>query len=269
MYEMHKFKAGSPISFFEYKLKKGKGIIPHWHENIEIIYITNGALTACINNEKIYVTCGDVLIANSNVMHHYLSDSNLTSYYCLIVSIDFLNQFGLNFSNYNIKNCLVDNNIRLLFTQMWELAQSGVDYCESELCADALKIASILMRKHRENNSSPIIVNKKNAKIENVKKAIIYMKKNFDKKITLEDICSYIGVSKCYFCHTFKDITGITAIKMLNYIKCKEAKRILLHSGSSVKEAAYRCGFENLSYFTKIYKEIMGQLPSQIKEDNM
>lgn len=266
MYEKHWLNVNYPISFSKYNIKKGNGVIPHWHENIEIIYVTEGELTVCLDAEKFYIKSGDVLVVNSNIMHQYSTEIDRSMYYCLIISIDFLNQLGLNFSDIDVKKCLYDNDIILLFTQMEALAQSEVDYYRPELCADALKLASVLLRKHKIADSPQVDINKKNAKIELVKKAIIYMKKNYDKKFTLEDICEHIGFTKCYFCHTFKEVTGMSAIRMLNYIRCKEAKRMLMSSDNNVEEAALKSGFTNPSYFTKTYKEIMGQLPSQTKE---
>ena len=79
----------------------------------------------------------------------------------------------------------------------------------------------------------------------------------------LDEVCSEIGVSKCYFCHIFKEVTGMTAIKMLNFIRCQEVKIVFFNSEGNIWETAHKCGFENMSYFTKTYKLIMGELPSK------
>lgn len=91
------------------------------------------------------------------------------------------------------------------------------------------------------------------------------MRKNYANDLNVDSISNHFGFSKYYFCHIFKEITGITIVKMLNYIRCEEAKRMLKSDNFNISEVALACGFNNLSYFTKTYKNIMGKLPSETK----
>ena len=78
---------------------------------------------------------------------------------------------------------------------------------------------------------------------------------------TFEEICKKFNASKYYLSHIFKEITGQTIISHLNFVRCKHAKSLLKSGNYNVSESAYKSGFNNLSYFSKTYKSIMGNLP--------
>lgn len=263
MYETHKLTANYPMSFASFKLSETSYFTPHWHENIELIHVTKGNIRAILDSKEVCGGVGNTLVVNTNAMHQFFSTDGDLEYHCLIMSVEFLKQLGLDFSELKVAPCVKDDNITLLFSHIADIVKNKLLYYKPESLAETLKIASILLRNYTSGDSADP-TGRNNAKTELVKKSISYMKKNFEKQITLEDICCEIGVSKCYFCHAFKEITGMTAIKMLNFIRCQEAKRLFLNSEGNVWETAHRCGFENMSYFTKTYKSIMGELPSKL-----
>ena len=53
----------------------------------------------------------------------------------------------------------------------------------------------------------------------------------------------------------------------VNAVRCRNANTFIL-SGLSISEAAYRCGFENMSYFSKTFKKYVGKLPSKVGRNN-
>ena len=63
----------------------------------------------------------------------------------------------------------------------------------------------------------------------------------------------------------FRKITGQTVITYLNGYRCRQAAA-LISDGASVAGAAYECGFESASYFTRLYKTVTGSLPSSLKK---
>ena len=104
---------------------------------------------------------------------------------------------------------------------------------------------------------------KQDKKLYMVKTAIRYIREHMTENLTVESISTAVGFSKYYFCRTFKEMTGQTVIDYINATRCGFARWLLLSGRYNVSETAERSGFTNLSYFTKIYKKYMGQLPSQ------
>jgi len=96
------------------------------------------------------------------------------------------------------------------------------------------------------------------------KNAIKYISKNFAKNITIDEIALHCMVNKSYLSRVFKKETGETMVDFINAVRCNEAKK-LISQGVPIKEASVSCGFNNLSYFSKIYKKNIGHLPSEEK----
>ena len=104
----------------------------------------------------------------------------------------------------------------------------------------------------------------KSKAFERVKAAIKFIKNNYNRKILLDEISKSIYVDKYLLSHDFKKITGQTIIEYTNNYRCQQAAN-LITSGYTISEAATKCGFENLSFFTKTFKKHMGIVPSKLK----
>ena len=89
-----------------------------------------------------------------------------------------------------------------------------------------------------------------------------YIRDNLAEPLSLDQIASQFYLSKHYLCRIFKSATGFSVMEYIIYSRVLRARQ-LLQEGSCVSAAAAACGFENLSYFSRIYKRYMGQLPSQ------
>jgi AraC-like DNA-binding protein len=87
-----------------------------------------------------------------------------------------------------------------------------------------------------------------------LKRAVSYIRENYDKEITLSDIAGVSGLSTKYFCAFFRNMTEKTPIEYLNMYRVERAARKLLGSDMSVTDIAYSVGFNDLSYFIKTFK---------------
>ena len=97
-----------------------------------------------------------------------------------------------------------------------------------------------------------------------MKKAIAYIHTHLSEPITLDTLAAHVGIGKFHLSRRFKAFTGKTVVQVITLMRCTEARR-LMEGGLSVSAAAASCGFENLSYFTRTFKSLLGILPSNIK----
>ena len=140
------------------------------------------------------------------------------------------------------------------------------DYYQISVRAHILNIFTRLCRDHQAEPAEEHSVRSRR-KLENIKRAVCYIRENYAAPLTIDGICGELGFSKYYFCRMFKEITGQTVFDYLNNIRCMNA-HILLNSGQyNVSEAARLCGFWNVSYFTTQYKKYLGALPSETKSN--
>ena len=98
-----------------------------------------------------------------------------------------------------------------------------------------------------------------------IKKAIAYITDNFNSTISLEDVASTVNMHPVYFSSKFKQTTGSSFKKFLNTVRIEEGKRLLANTTFSIIDIALSTGFEDQSYFTKVFKKYTGMTPKQFR----
>ena len=99
-----------------------------------------------------------------------------------------------------------------------------------------------------------------------VRLACEYIEKNFQENINLNKISNYVSLSKNYFCNIFKKETGITIWDYLIRIRMEEAKKMLLETEQKTYEISERVGYDDPSYFGRLFKKYTGFTPMEFRE---
>jgi AraC-like DNA-binding protein len=97
-----------------------------------------------------------------------------------------------------------------------------------------------------------------------LQKALQIIEKNINETdFNAEKFCEDFGISRAHLHRRLKALTGKSATEFIRTIKLKRAAELLNHKAASVSEIAYNAGFNNLSYFTRCFKEEFGMVPSE------
>jgi AraC-like DNA-binding protein/ligand-binding sensor protein len=99
-----------------------------------------------------------------------------------------------------------------------------------------------------------------------IRKAITYAKGNYESPITINRISEEVTISKSYFCKRFLSETGTTWSNYLNRIRVEKAKILLQDSEDSLLEIAKQTGFEEQSYFSRVFKTVTGMTASKFRK---
>jgi AraC-like DNA-binding protein len=75
-----------------------------------------------------------------------------------------------------------------------------------------------------------------------------------------------LNISPRYLSDLLKQETGKTAIELIHIFLISEAKNLLKGSDNNIAETAYTLGFENLPYFSRLFKKEVGLSPNQFKK---
>ncbi len=100
---------------------------------------------------------------------------------------------------------------------------------------------------------------------EPIKKAIHHISKHFAEPITLDDVANLVHLNPAYFSTIFKQSTGSGFKEYLNMVRVEESKRLLSNTDYSLIDIAVATGFENQSYFSKVFKKYTGLTPKQYR----
>ena len=101
--------------------------------------------------------------------------------------------------------------------------------------------------------------------VDVVSKAIHYMRRNCQRKLSLQDVAKHVFLAPTYFSKVFKQETNRSFSNYLNYLRIEKSKHLLLVSGSRLVDVANLSGFEDQSYFTKVFKRETGMSPGEYK----
>lgn len=263
-YEKHNMgDPNFPITFHFANYDKGTvGFYMHWHEHLEFLYFVDNGATVILNNSQVVASKGDVVVVNSNCMHSMLYKPLGCRYHCLIIDKLFFDSFFAPLQEIVFNELINDKEVTDIFKLIADEMYNKKDYYKQTVKAYVSMLLSILSRKH----SSPIsCLNEQTGsqKLTMVKSAIDYISIHYKENISIDDIISYVGFSKYYFCHTFREVTGQTAFDYINVLRCNQAKKLIMTGKYNISESALMSGFNNFSYFTRTYKKHMGVLPSQ------
>lgn len=99
-----------------------------------------------------------------------------------------------------------------------------------------------------------------------VKMILDYLNKNFDKNVSLSEAAKLAAMSEVAFSRFFKARTGKTFVDTLNEVRLGHASRMLIETTQSVNEVAYRCGFNNMSNFNRIFKKKKDCTPKEFRQ---
>ena len=233
----------------------------NWHEDIEIEVCTDGEGEILINGETLPFKKGEVAVINSNYIHHTGTKTRLV-YDCLIIKSWFLKDYGINTECIKFKSKFQSYVIEELLNELKDAHNDNTACKIAKQNMILLKLIIYIYENYSEHINNNISDSKSFTRVREVIKLI---RGNFSKKIFLDEISRELCCDKYALCRDFKRITGQSIIKYLNRYRCQKATEYL-KEGASVNEAAYLCGFDSPSFFTKTFKALTGVLPSSCKK---
>jgi len=99
-----------------------------------------------------------------------------------------------------------------------------------------------------------------------LKKAERYIWKHYTRKLSLKEIANASGLSAPYLSMVFKEEMGENLSNYLNRLRVEKAATMLVTTTLPISEITFACGFEDQSWFSKIFKNITGLTPGKYRE---
>jgi len=114
--------------------------------------------------------------------------------------------------------------------------------------------------------ANQIVVQEDEAESPLVRRARAYILANQADPIDLAKVAQAMHVSTFYFCKMFKKATGLTFTEYLSRVRVEKAKNLLLNPHLRISEIAYDVGFQSLTHFNRVFRQVVGQSPSDYRE---
>ena len=98
-----------------------------------------------------------------------------------------------------------------------------------------------------------------------VRRARAYIAGHHADPMHLENVATAMHVSTFYFCKMFKKATGLTFTEYLGRVRIEKANALLLNPHLRISEIAYDVGFQSLTHFNRVFRDITGQSPTAFR----
>ncbi len=98
-----------------------------------------------------------------------------------------------------------------------------------------------------------------------IQRALYFIHNNYAMDISLDRVAKIVCLSRFYFSHLFKEMTGLTYQSYMNYVRIEQAKKLLNDDALSVTDTGYAVGYSDLTHFERIFKKIVGSNPTQYR----
>lgn len=232
----------------------------NWHENIELLWCVGGEGTLRSAAQELPFCSGDIALINTNTPHCICAQSSVR-YRCLIIANRFFQDNGIDIDSLRFQPLLADP---VLYSQLEAVADAYEHQGTYRTPAIRHAVLAVVLRLC--NDYVAAFVEPDNTAVY-IRHALQYIRTHLMEPQTLEQIAEYVGISKYYLCRLFRNFTGTTIVSVIQTMRCAEAQR-MIEEGMPVGTAAMACGFENLSYFTRIFKRIMGCMPSSLRKQS-
>lgn len=95
-----------------------------------------------------------------------------------------------------------------------------------------------------------------------VQDALFFLGSNYASPVRISDLAARLQVSQQYLGRLFKAETGVSPMRYLNRLRIEKAKELMRSSAMNISEAALAVGFENIYYFSRLFKQHEGMSPS-------
>jgi len=117
------------------------------------------------------------------------------------------------------------------------------------------------------NQFTSIVFKMPNVKhVDVINKAINFIDKNYMKKITLREVAGTVFLSESYFSRIFKEEVSKNFNTYLNGVRIEKSKALLLSGNMDIVDICSAVGFEDQSYFCKVFKGTTGMTPGKFRE---
>lgn len=250
----------------------------HLHETYELYYLVEGQRYYFIERQTYLVKAGDVVLIKPNQIHK-TSMAGESYHNRILLQIDRAFMDGV------LKACGLEN-MEAVYGEDAEILQipqekqpvilelfasmerEMVQKQKGWLTAVKLQLARLLLEITRCLQITEQPIQSGTGYHQKVNQVADYLGRHPETSESLEELAKRFYISKSYLSRIFREVTSFTVNEYKNVSRIKKSQQLLLHSDCSITEVSDRLGFENLTYYERVFKKYTGTTPLKYRKEN-
>ena len=253
-----------------------KNIQRSWHEQLEVIYVTDGKVICECDFIRYECSEGDIVIINPCETHIVEYLDRPSHYLCLMVDPKLYNGHGdisgekyiqpMSDRKVRFNSVIKDNpKAKRILAELFDEYKTSDTAYEMAVKGHLFRFLAELFRSEVDlkNSKHP---QKPSASIS---PALKYISEHFAEDIDIDKLSGICCMNRSYFCRRFKQVTGRTPITYVNEYRLTKARALLASQDSSVSEIADECGFSDSNYFSRLFTKCYGISPTKFRQSNL
>ena len=252
----------------------------HWHEELEAVVVTEGSTIVVAGNQKYTIHAGEGFFINTGVLHGcWNMDTSACRYHSVVFhprlvggSID-----SVFYQNYVLP--LTENrsleSIHLKPSVHWQAEmlksiEDGWYACVQEPVAYEFTVrqalSELVILLHCNLPAASCQPSEKAMRDgERIKAMLQFIHDHYAEELNTAIIAGSASVSKSECLRCFRSTIGTTPIQYVRQYRLQQVCQLLTSTQEKIADIAARCGFQDISYFTKIFRETKGMVPSKYR----
>lgn len=264
--------ADFPVGIYTYNTSENVPVPLHYHKEFELFILTEGSVKVQIENTAVHLEKSQGVFINSGALHSVIINNDIQ---CSFIAIVFSPGFiAPEYDNIYKKLIMpiIRNELVIPTSLPKEVISTAIETSEifnSQIQGYELYVKGNITRMmsmciaHGEKRNAV----KKDVKSDTLKKIINYIHLNYMNNITLEDLSTHAHTSREHLCRIFRETADVSPFVYLNRYRIMQSAYMLKNTDKTISQISSLCGFNNNSYFGKMFLRFMNCTPSEYRRN--
>ncbi|MBQ4333693.1 MAG: AraC family transcriptional regulator [Clostridia bacterium] len=242
-------------------------ISPHWHEQMEILYIERGEMDLKVGEDSFHGTPGMAVIVNPRQIHSGVCTSQELIYDVIQLNLESM------LSNSSISLQYIDPLLKekvrfvtrltdpepVVAIRQWIRSLRSKQH-PLNIIGQTYQTLSVLYRLCVAEQG---IFHTPNHKFHQI---LEYIDAHYTEPLSARSISQLFNYNESYFCRHFKQLTGLTLSAYIRILRMEKAQRLLKQPDISIAQVAQQCGYTDANYFCLCVRKHFLLSPTELRQ---
>jgi len=236
------------------------------HDDYLLMYCVDGTGDLSAGSYQDIIQAGDFILLPPGVAHHYAAHSSApwSLFWCHFRGQQaraFYQHIGFE-ENEAVLKGLNDAALVASFRSLMGIASSGYGLTVFLHAANQLRQIMTLAERLRRRSL-------RHESVDSIDEVRRFMRENLHRRLSLDELAQVGRLSKYHFNRKYKELTGYSPLQHFSHLKVEQACLLLDSSSLHISEIAFRLGYDDPLYFSRVFRKVTGLAPSEYRQSSL